>query len=62
MIVLSEIKKNGVRHCATKPAIRWIDGNYAWWLNGGVHRYYGPISKSGNWFIHNKFVKRTNHD
>ena len=56
-----------------KSTIYWLDGKihrpngpatltpsgsrWCWWLYGKLHRYYGPVNRSGEWILHNKFVK-----
>ena len=45
-------------HRANGPA--YINSNELWWgwyLYGKFHRYYGPRSNSGAWWIHDRKVK-----
>ena len=51
--------KNGLLHCANGPARIWNDDDdgWGWYLYGKFHRYYGPRSSAGNWWIHYRKIK-----
>jgi hypothetical protein len=42
-------------HRANGPAITWQYGDWAWYLNGKDHRYYGPANTYQEWWIHGVF-------
>jgi hypothetical protein len=44
---------NGNLHKSNGPARIWLDGDWAWYLDGKDHRYYGPsCSFLDDWEIH----------
>ena len=55
---LDKPKQYRVYHKPNGPAKAWIDGHWTWWLNGRAHRYYGPSSNNGIWFIHGDRLTR----
>lgn len=45
-------------HKSNGPARIWHDGDWAWYLNGKDHRYYGPTcSFLTDWEIHGVKIK-----
>ena len=53
----SEYKLGEDTHRANGPAILWNDGQWDWYLYDAWHRYYGPQSSDGNWYIHDDIIK-----
>lgn len=51
------VSNDGVRHKSNGPV--WMLGatKWEWCLNGLLHRYYGPQSDYGDWWIHHTRVK-----
>lgn len=35
----------GNHHRVNGPAFEWSDGDYAWYYNDRLHRYYGPARR-----------------
>ena len=58
VIVINEHRQHGKLHREDGPAIIWANGEWAWWLHGKVHRYYGAADKVNGWFIHGSWVIR----
>ena len=53
----SHYTNDGRFHRPNGPASIWYDGDWVWYLNGKNHRYYGPRSNSGAWWIHDRRIK-----
>lgn len=46
------------RHRTNGCGIVWDDGTWDWYLFDRWHRYYGPQSEKGEWFLHGEFIKQ----
>ena len=52
---------NELLHRTDGPARIWnASGDWGWYLYGMRHRYYGPSSRAGHWFLHDRGVKWCN--
>ena len=41
-----------------KRILKWSDGDMFWYLDGRLHRYYGPATRwSVKWYIHGELIK-----
>jgi hypothetical protein len=48
---------DGKIHRPNGPAIIWNRRRqWAWWLFGDAHRYYGPQNQGGDWCIRGRWV------
>lgn len=48
--------KDNKPHRTNGPAIKYKNGDFFWCLNGTWHRYYGPATFLGDWWIHDKYT------
>jgi hypothetical protein len=48
----------GISHRTNGPAFEWYDGDWAWYLFGCPHRYYGAANSYDSWWIHHTRIKK----
>ena len=53
----THINDDGELHNPSGPAITWETGEWVWMYYDQGHRYYGPNSHLGNWYIHGGFTR-----
>jgi len=56
----------GQRHRLDGPAIDWVNGDKAWYINGKLHRLGGPAieyaSGHKSWVINSFFCQKNKHN
>lgn len=46
-----------VLHRTNGPAVLWHNGYWYWALHNIQHRYYGPATGYGTWYICGRYIK-----